>query len=103
MSDFQIEIVAQVTDRDMIDDSFFRAVADALFDLDRIQDHDLSAEGNLLTFGMSVSAPNEVDGLVVAMAAVRTALHAAGGSTPGWEDDIAMLRTVIEREQVVPA
>ncbi|MFT4051095.1 MAG: hypothetical protein QM677_02455 [Microbacterium sp.] len=99
MNDWAIEIVVQAAGP--VSDETFAAVADAFYDLDNLEDHDVSAEKSAatLTFGMSLSARDEVEGLTAAMSAVRTALHAAGGATPGWETDIETLRTVIERER----
>lgn len=78
----------------------FDLVADALYELDRIYDQDLSVDlsARTLTFSMAVDADSQVDALAAAMSAARTALHAAGGGTPGWEDHYKMARQTIDAE-----
>ncbi|WP_298868726.1 hypothetical protein [Microbacterium sp.] len=76
----------------------FVTVADAFFDLSGIFDHDLATADDVLTFSMVTPGADEVEALAVAMSAVRTAIHAAGGATPGWETGIRMLRTIIEKD-----
>ena len=99
MIDFMVEIVVQAAPEPNRVESTFAAIADAFFDLDDVNDQDLSSDDETLTFSMSLSADDEIAALSEAMTAVRTAIHAAGGATPGWESHIETLRTVIEREQ----
>lgn len=99
MIDFMIEIVVQAKAEPDRAESAFVAIADAFFDLDGVDDQDLASGVDTLTFSMTLTAVDEVAGLSAAMTAVRTAIHAAGGATPGWESHIETLRTVIEREQ----
>lgn len=94
-SDYTIEV--QVGAVPSLEQGFVE-VADAFFELDGIADHDVAISGDVLVFSMTVSGVDEVAALSLAMAAVRTSIHVAGGATPGWEAGIEMLRTVIERE-----
>lgn len=78
----------------------FDAIAEAFFELDNVHDHDVAADlaGRTLTFSGRVAADDEFRALDIALGAVRTALHAAGRGTPGWERHYRMLRQEIEEE-----
>jgi hypothetical protein len=78
------------------------AVADALFELDDLHDQDLAADhtAGTLAFSIGVSADDEFGALDLALGAVRTALHAAGRGTPGWERHYRMLRQEVEEEPI---
>ncbi|WP_155896731.1 hypothetical protein [Curtobacterium sp. UNCCL17] len=85
----------------------FDAVADALFDLDDAHDQDLAVDlqTRTLTFSIGVVADDEFGALdralgAVRCGAVRTALHAAGRGTPGWERQYRMLRQEVEEEPI---
>lgn len=68
-------------------DALFEPLADAVADLVGVIDADLganTAEG-LFDFSMAVDVNDEVSALQAGLAAVRTAAHVAGCSTPGWE------------------
>lgn len=80
----------------------FDAVADALFDLEDVHDQDLTADlaSRTLIFSIGVVADDEFAALERALGAVRTALHAAGRGTPGWEQHFRMLRQEVEEEPV---
>ncbi|MFJ3035918.1 hypothetical protein ACIPC2_16040 [Curtobacterium pusillum] len=80
----------------------FDAVADALFELDDLHDQDLAAdlEAGTLAFSIGVSADDEFGALDLALSAVRTALHAAGRGTLGWERHYRMLRQEVEEEPI---
>ena len=99
MIDFAIEIVVRSMTGPDHAERAFGEIADAFFDLDGVNDQDLASDIDILTFSMNLSADDEVAGLSAAMAAVRTAIHTAGGATPGWDSHVETLRTVIEREQ----
>jgi hypothetical protein len=70
-------------------DALFEPLADAVADLSDVIDADLganTAEG-LFNFTMAIDAPDEVSALQMGLVAVRSAVHAAGGATPGWEQN----------------
>lgn len=73
-------------------------IADALYEVEGVYDQDLSVDfgSGTVTFSMTVDAADEVRALRTAMTAARSALHAAGGGTPGWEDQYRMARQQIE-------
>lgn len=82
----EITIHLQETDASQMD-ALFEPLADATYDLDGVIDADLGArldEGEF-DFTMAIDAEDEPDALGKGLAAVRCAIHAAGGSTPGWE------------------
>ena len=97
----RLECVAELDDADDIATDF-DAIADALFDLDDVHDQDLAAdlETRTLTFSIGVVADDEFGALDRALGAVRTALHAAGRGTPGWERHYRMLRQEVEEEPI---
>lgn len=80
----------------------FDVIADALFDLDDLHDQDLTADlaSGILTFSIGVVSDDEFGALDRALGAVRTALHAAGRGTPGWERQYRMLRQEVEEEPI---
>jgi len=86
-------------------EALFDRVSDEFFELDAVHDQDVA--GNVadatLTFSMTVSANDEVEALPIAMAAVRTAIHASEGSTSTWDKDIETLHTMIARERTLAA
>lgn len=85
----------------------FEASAEALSEMDGVFDQDVEADlsRKTLTFSLGVTSSSEVRALETAITAVRTALHAAGGGTPGWEDHSRMLRQEIESDSLghIPA
>lgn len=95
------ECVAQVDGPDEAA-ADFDAIADALFDLEDVHDQDLAAglTDRTLTFSVSVTADDEFRALDIALGAVRTALHADGRGTPGWERHYRMLRQEVHEESV---
>lgn len=97
----RLECVAELDDADDIATDF-DAIADALFDLDDVHDQDLAAdlETRTLTFSIGVVADDEFGALDRALGVVRTALHAAGRGTPGWERHYRMLRQEVEEEPI---
>lgn len=62
-------------------------IADALHDLHDIVDPDLdgSFTQGTLDVSMIIEANDLTDAVKRSLAAVRAAIHAAGGATPGWE------------------
>lgn len=80
----------------------FDAIAEALFDLEDVHDQDLTSDlaTGTLIFSIGVVADDEFGALDRALGVVRTALHAAGRGTPGWERHYRMLRQEVEEEPV---
>ena|GEM_PF-3386500 len=74
---------------DKVTSKMFDLVAEALYNCEGVIDPDLEADfaAKTLTFHMGFAGPIEPDqalGKVLGIA--RTALHAAGLGTPGWEN-----------------
>lgn len=78
-------------------DEHLSAVFDELVKLDAL-DPDISGtlSHGSVRISVDVEAPDELKALEVGGGMIRTALHAAGGATPGWSH--RTLRTVIEPE-----
>jgi hypothetical protein len=81
-----------------ISENRFDALAEALYDLDasdpEISDTDLSAslaEGRA-TVSSAVEAEDPAAAATKALCTVRTALHAVGDATPGWEAARSVMR-----------
>ncbi|MBX6390760.1 MAG: hypothetical protein IRZ08_17520 [Frankia sp.] len=76
--DAPVEALDALTDR----------LADALYDLHDVTDPDLGAALALgrLDVSMVVEADTLEAATAKAVTATRAAIHAIGGSTPGWED-----------------
>lgn len=101
MNRFYIEIVCQsggATAEHL--EARFTDIADALYDLTEVVDADLGAnfEDRTLEFMMFVDSDDEVGALTTALAATRTALHAAGHPTPGWEKDFETIQQTVRKE-----
>jgi hypothetical protein len=106
MTRYYLEITCRVhgVPREEAEEIFDR-LADAVYDLTDVIDPDLGAnlaEG-LFDFAMAVDAPDEVSALGQGLAAVRCAIHASGGSTPGWEDHFETIQQVVRRESALTA
>jgi len=67
-------------------------VAEAFADLKDV-DGDVGAnlEAGRIDLCMTLSADNRVEALTKAVTTARTAIHAAGGKTPGWENMLTKL------------
>lgn len=78
----------------------FDPLADAVYDLVDVIDADLGARigDSEFDFTMAVDAEDEPSALTVGLSAVRCALHAVGGSTPGWEDHFAAIQSLVRQE-----
>jgi hypothetical protein len=93
---FYVEV--ELNGQGPISEKRFTMLADALYDLDGsdpgISDADLGAaltEGRV-TATMTVDAADPVAAATKALCAVRSAIHAIGGFTPGWEEARSVLR-----------
>jgi len=96
-NDYYIELTVSSddTDPELIEDQF-DAIADAFHECTGIEDQDLAAnlEEQTLTFSMAIEdVSDENRAKIHALTAVRSALHAAGAATPGWDDQIRYLVT----------
>ncbi len=94
----ELQVVGALDDLDAQADR----LADALYDLHDVIDPDLGgslAEGRL-DITMVVEADDLADATAKSLCAVRAAIHAVGGSTPGWERYIrevsAQARTLLD-------
>jgi hypothetical protein len=94
----ELQVVGTLDDLDAQADR----LADALYDLHDIIDPDLGgslAEGRL-DVTMVVEADDLADATAKSLCAVRAAIHAVGGATPGWERYIrevsAQARTLLD-------
>lgn len=87
-----------VVDGPSIDDHAF-VVLDGLFELtehSQIRDPDVYVDvgKRAVTLELLAGGPSELDAVRSGLAAMRTAIHAAGGTTHNWEDDFADLTNV---------
>jgi hypothetical protein len=93
---FHVEL--ELTASEPIDETRFDALADALYELDAsdaaLSDIDLSASlaDARATVTTTVEASDPADAGTKALCAARTAIHAIGDATPGWETARGVLR-----------
>lgn len=101
---YYLEITCQLQNgsRDEMEE-LFEPLADALYDLTNVIDADLGAnlDRGQFDFTMAVDADDEVAALQAGIAAVRSAVHATGGGTPGWEQHFETIRQVVSRESAL--
>ncbi len=67
------------------------AVLGELDSLANITDADMSVDYSepRVAFAMYITAKDDIDAISQVTTAMRTAIHAAGGGTPGWEEKIS--------------
>lgn len=72
--------------------SFFESIADALYDDESVSNQDVSGDAvdGSLTFRMTVESTDAAEAILQALNVVRSALHAAGVGTAGWERHIQL-------------
>lgn len=102
MNRYYVEIVCRANSITRAQlEAMFEPIANAVYELTGVIDADLAANfGDLtLEFMMSVDAGDEVRALGASLAATRTALHAAGHSTPGWERIFETIQQTVRKEQ----
>ena len=105
MPSYDVEIVCEAVSP--LTDAEFESAADSvaleLFSLEEGKGARFAAtpRGRRLTFGFMVEATNKRDGLRQGSATARTALHAAGGATPGWQTDFEEVESKATRESEV--
>ncbi len=109
MTLFRIEIDAHVVDdhgQPWADpETLARKSDEVMAELIRINVGDPFVHANLknahVTMSLTVERDTELDALEHAVTSVRCAVHAVGGSTPGWERNFRNLRPVAEELQPV--
>lgn len=107
MKTWNVEFSAALPDD--VDREKFEAHVEAVLieldSLDGITDADLSVDyaEPRVTFAMYVDAKDDADAIAQVGTAMRTAIHAVGGGTPGWEKMIAKMsrRYEIRREDAL--
>jgi hypothetical protein len=94
---FYVELQLQANTQPLPEDRF-DALADALYDIDAgdpaVEDMDLTASlaDSRAVVSMMVVADDPAEACVKALCAVRTAIHAIGDATPGWETESSVMR-----------
>lgn len=102
MTRYYVEITVQAdmprTDREEL----FQSLAEAVYDVAGVNDADLGANfaAGVFDFVMTVEAGDEVSALSAGLTGVRTAVHAAGGATYGWDDHFEAIKHVVRKEAV---
>jgi hypothetical protein len=104
MTRYYLEITCRAhgISRDQAEE-IFEPLADAVYDLADVVDADLGADlaKRLFDFTMAVDADDEVSALRQGLVAVRCAIHASGGSTPGWENHFETIQQVVRLESAL--
>jgi hypothetical protein len=106
MTRFYLEITIRVSGLPADDvERLFDPLAEAVYDLTGVIDADLGARigDSEFDFTMAVDADDEPSALTAGLSAVRCALHAAGGATPGWEDHFAAIQSLVRKQEPVAA
>ena len=77
----------------------FEAISDAFYDIEQIQDQSVEADWSRMRmfFDMSIEGSDRLDVVAEAYNYARSAIHASGGYTPGWEDAVTIERHQLER------
>lgn len=80
-------------------------VLEHLYDDDRVREPDYTASlaERTVEFSLSVSSDDEVDAFTLLHSALRAAIHAAGGGTPGWEDHFRVVQSSVRPDELVDA
>lgn len=78
--------------------TFFEVAADAFYACVGVFDQDMSGDGETghITFTMGVDEVDPLEAFRAALGAVRTAMHAAGASTLGWEQHLQVTMNASE-------
>ncbi len=90
MTKYFTEVVCQAHDIDrQIFDAVVPEIAEALFSLDGGAGASFSADPRAftVTFGFMFSSRSRKDAIEKSKVIARTALHASGGVTAGWDDE----------------
>lgn len=106
MSDYYMELRFQVSgDLDGLEEHL-DCVLDSLYEDARISDADYMAtlEQGEVTFSFSVNGEDDLDGMTSGVGAMRAAIHAAEGFTPGWEEHFKrMVAAIRDADELVDA
>lgn len=97
--ELKFDVHHEVADRTPVDlESIVDMLMDALEDVEGLTDVDLEAnlEDSTIVFCVSLTAVSQPEAHRLAVLGIRTAVHASGGRTPGWEKEFESL---FEREQ----
>lgn len=110
MSKYYIEMDFAITGHESTEEleSLLDDVLDALYEDSRAIDPDYGATlaTSKAMFSLSVEARSEPRALELALGIMRAAIHAAEGSTPGWEAHFEKIQTLIsavEAAELEPA
>lgn len=101
MTRFHLELAAQ--GQNMTAEQFdgcFEAIADAFYECAGIENQDVEGDSStqILAFSMDIESDDEIEAFTTGFGAARTALHMAGGATPGWEEHFAMVKQTMRSE-----
>ncbi|MFI5426036.1 hypothetical protein [Aeromicrobium sp. UC242_57] len=107
MNTFYVEIGFKITDYGTTDDldAHLDCVLDALYEDTSVSDPDYAAtltEGRA-EFSLTVEADDDSHAFTSALVAMRAAIHAAEGCTPGWEAHFKKTQTLIREAELVDA
>jgi hypothetical protein len=98
---FYMELCFHVTgDRDGLEDHLDQ-VLESLYTDDRITDADYSAtlaKGDVM-FSFNLDGEDDLDAMTTGAGAMRAAIHAADGHTPGWEEKIERLVAAVRESK----
>ncbi|MGH9211041.1 MAG: hypothetical protein ACRD2C_10205 [Acidimicrobiales bacterium] len=99
MDRYYLEITVRVVD-DVDVEALFDPLAEAVYDLVDVIDADLGARfgDREFDFTMTLDAEDAPSALGTGLTAVRTALHATGGATLGWERHFEAIRHMVQAE-----
>lgn len=88
--------MGQPEDRDVFE-AHLDDVAEAFADITDVDgDVGVDLESGRVDLCMTVTAPSLADALGRAVTAARTAVHTAGGQTPGWD---GLLKTLLDNDE----
>jgi hypothetical protein len=82
-------------------DQHLDQVLDFLHDDERVMDPDITAAlaNREVTFTLAVEAEDDIEALTIISGALRSAIHAANGGTPGWENHFRKLASMIRQPE----
>lgn len=92
------------TSDDQFEDHIDRVLAE-LYKDDRISDPDYTARtvGRWVEFSLSAPAADEREAFVFLHSALRAAIHAADGATPGWEQCFNQVQSSVRSDPLAHA
>lgn len=95
---YNVEIVLELNEAiDAGTEAHLDEVADAFADITDVDgDVGMNIATGRVDLCMTVQAQNQADAIGKAISAARTAIHTAGGGTPGWD---GILRKILETDE----